>query len=107
MSKQAPLFKKRAFRAEWNGLVVINSDVFINERLYFKDGLRLVNANAFGFENGKEIFGHGMSYGLARLDMDGVMPYCNARIKKHPSRAFLNGCLKNKFICWASYWCLQ
>lgn len=58
MSKQAPLFKKRALRAEWNGLVVINSDVFINERLYFKDGLRLVNANAFGFENGKEIFCH-------------------------------------------------
>lgn len=107
MRKQAPLFKRRALRAEWNGLVFINSDVFINERLCFKDGLRLVNANAFGFKNGKQIFDHGMSYGLARLDMDGVTPYCNARIKKHPSRTFPNGCLKNKFICWASYWYSQ
>ena len=61
--------------------MVVKSDIFINERLCLKDGLRLVKTNAFGFENGKEIFGHGMSYGLARLDMDGVMPYCVVRAK--------------------------
>ncbi len=36
------------------------SDITINEGLYFMDGLWLVKTNAFGFENGKEIFCHGI-----------------------------------------------
>ena len=64
-----------------NAIMVVKSDIFINESLCIMDGLRLVKTNAFGFENGKEIFRHGVSYGFPRLDMDGVMPYAWARLK--------------------------
>ena len=41
-----------------NTFVGVKSDKTINERLCFADGLRLEKRNAFGFENGKEIFCH-------------------------------------------------
>ena len=43
-----------------NAIMVVKSDIFINESLCIMDGLRLVKTNAFGFENGKEIFRHGV-----------------------------------------------
>ena len=43
-----------------NAIMVVKSDIFINESLCIMDGLRLVKTNAFRFENGKEIFRHGV-----------------------------------------------
>ena len=35
-----------------NAIMVVKSDIFINESLCIMDGFRLVKTNAFGFENG-------------------------------------------------------
>lgn len=76
LCKQASFFDRRELGAKLNAIMVVKSDITINEYLCFMDGLWFVKTNAFGFENGKEIFAMALPYELARLDMEGVMPYC-------------------------------
>ena len=58
LRKEAPFFERRELGVKLNAFMVVKSDITINERLCFADGLRLEKTNAFGFENGKEIFCH-------------------------------------------------
>ena len=61
--------------------MVVKEDISVDHLVGLREGGRFVAVNALGFEDGKEIFRHGVSYGFPRLDMDGVMPYAWARLK--------------------------
>lgn len=50
--------KRRELGVKLKAVVVVKSDISLNESLCFMDGLWLEKTNAFGFENGKEIFCH-------------------------------------------------
>ena len=61
--------------------MVIKMNIAVDHLVGFREGSRFVAVNALRFEDGEEIFRHGVSYGFPRLDMDGVMPYAWARLK--------------------------
>mgnify|MGYP000112376585 CR=1 FL=1 len=56
--------------------MVVKMDIAVNHLVGFQDGSRFMAVNALRFEDGEEIFRHGvLSYGVPFLDMEGVMPY--------------------------------
>ena len=73
--------ERRELGVKLNAFMVVKSDITINERLCFADGLRLKRGMHSDLRIEKKFSAIALSYGFARLDIDGVMPYCVVRAK--------------------------
>ena len=55
--------------------MVVKMDITVNHLIGLRESGWLMPVNTLRFEDGEEIFCHGIVIGLPFLDIDGVMPY--------------------------------
>ena len=72
----APKFHRCQFCFSLNPLMVVEVNILINEPPCFRKSLYLNSVYALRFEDRKKFSAKALSYGLPRLDIDGVIPYC-------------------------------